>query len=523
MFKKLSCMLALVLTACMICSSAMACTAIYVGAALTDDGTAIFARSEDLSNSRNKVMYVSPAGNHKAGDAYQGCFGFTYTFEKDSYSYTAFRDDNLEGVEYVCPNCGGTHAHTPYEAGGTNEMGVSVSATETLYGSDLLQAIDPYEDTGIEEAEITTVILSQAATAREGVEMILAIYDEAGCNTGAGIFVADDKEIWYIENTTGHQYVALKLPDTLVFAEPNISIIGLIDLDDTENVIASPNLIAVAQQAGTFVGDADANVIDYRASYVPEQTAVSRLVNALAYFNAAYDYSETEPDYSLYTISNVDAEGNIVTLNNGIELDRAFSVDEVVGYYHIPGIGSSRNLETHIFQIGGEDCKIDTVEWVAVDDASCNVFVPYYPMLTTDVEASLKVSTAKAAFVEEQPTEGIWYATTTTKRVDGERVQVEGFRVLPENWADSYYWSLDAITNLVAYGNLTDEQVASVKDAMAAKQASIYEAFAQVKADVAAAASDEAAAEIATAASMDMAQQVHALAVSLVETVTSAE
>ena len=51
----------------------------------------------------------------------------------------------------------------------------------------------------------------------------------------------------------------------MAFAQPNMSIIGLIDLDDTENVIASENLIAVAQQAGTYVGDADANTIDYVA------------------------------------------------------------------------------------------------------------------------------------------------------------------------------------------------------------------------------------------------------------------
>ena len=523
MFKKLSCVLAVVLAACMVCSSALACTAIYVGADLTDDGAAIFARSEDYANSRNKVMYVSPAGNHKAGEAYVGCYGFTYTFERDSYSYTAFRDDNMEGAENVCPDCGGTHAHTPYEAGGTNEMGVSVSATETLPSSDLLMEIDPFLDTGIEEAEITTVILSQAATAREGVELILSIYDEAGCCDGAGIFVADDKEVWYIENTSGHQYVAVKLTGSMVFAEPNISIIGLIDLDDTENVIASPDLIAVAQKAGTFVGDAEANVIDYRASYNPEQTSVSRLVNALAYFNAAYDYSETEPDFALYTISNLDAEGNIVPLYTGIELDRVFGIDDVIGYYHIAGIGSTRNLETHIFQIYPEDSKIDTVEWVAMDDASCNVFVPYYPMLTTDVDASLKLSTAAAAFVEEAPAEGISYATTTYKRVDGERVAVEGFKVLPENWADSFYWSIDAISNLVAYGDVSEEQAAAVKDAMKAQQQTVYEAFAQVKADVAAAASEEDAAKVATEASMAMTQQVHDLAVSLVGTVTGAE
>lgn len=43
--------------------------------------------------------------------------------------------------------------------------------------------------------------------------------------------------------------------------------IGLVDLDDTENVIASKNLISVAEQAGTFVGDKNENTIDVFKSY----------------------------------------------------------------------------------------------------------------------------------------------------------------------------------------------------------------------------------------------------------------
>ena len=51
--KKLSCLLAVLLSVCLAASSAMACTAIYVGSDLTEDGTAFFARSEDFANSRN--------------------------------------------------------------------------------------------------------------------------------------------------------------------------------------------------------------------------------------------------------------------------------------------------------------------------------------------------------------------------------------------------------------------------------------------------------------------------------------
>lgn len=503
---------------CLSCVSASACTAIYVGSALTEDGSTMFARSEDISNSYNKVFYVAPAGQHKAGEVYQGCYGFTYTFTKDSYSYTAFSDDNLSGF---CPDCGGTHAHTPYEAGGTNEMGLSVSATETLSGGcKAVKEADPFNgETGIEEAEIPTVLLSECATAKEALALLTSIYDTVGCQGGSGIFIADNTETWYIENTTGTQYIAVKCSPTMAFAVPNQSAIGLIDLDDTENVVASPNLIAVAKQAGTYVGDEAANTIDYIASYLPEQAANTRYASALKHFNAAFDKAQEAIVPADYAISNVDAQGNVVTMYTNIAPDHVFSIADMVGYYDIAGIGADGNLEIHIFQTFAEDSMTDTVEWVAMDNGCYNVFVPYYPMLTTDTYAAYKLGTAPAAFSQEQPTEGLYYAATARVRNEvGERVTVEGFKSLPANWADSYYWTFDALSNLCNYGGLTAEQIADVEAKLAALQQQAYDAYAQLKADVAAA-TDADKAAVATKISMDTAQAVHAAVVEMVNAI----
>ena len=508
--------IALAVMLCLSSVNALACTAIYVGANLTSDGSTIFARSEDISNSYNKLFYVAPAGKHTAGEVYNGCYGFSYTFTKDSYGYTAFSDDNGSGV---CPDCGGEHAHTPYEAGGTNDMGVTVSATVTIGCSDALYEADPYVDTGIEEAEIPTVLLSEAATAKEAVELLLSIYDDAGCAGGAGVFIADDKETWYIENASGTQYVALKLSSSMAFAQPNMSIIGLIDLDDTENVIASKDLIAVAEKAGTYVGDKEKNTIDYVASYNADQTAGGRMVSALAFFNAAT--AKDEPETADYTISNVDADGNIVPMYTNITLDHAYSVADVVAYYHIAGIGSNRNLETHIFQTFSEDGLTDTVEWVAMDDAALSVFVPYYPMLTTETYKGYQVSTDEAVFTEEEPADAdVYYPTVKNKRNEnGERVQVEGFCALPADWADSCYWTMDALSNLYEAGVLNAEEKAKIDAELADLQAHAYEVFDNMKAAVAAADTDEAKAAAATAASEEMAAKVHAACVSLVNEV----
>lgn len=509
------------IVALMLClsSSAMACTALYVGSDLTVDGTTMFGRSEDISNSYNKIMLVNEAGTYKAGEVYQGCYGFTYTFTHDSYAFNSMSDDN--GGENECPDCGGTHKHNPYGAAGTNEKGVTVTATETLSGgSKLIKAVDPFnKETGIEEAEIPTVLLSEAATAKEAVDLLLSIYANVGAQAGSGIFIADNTETWYVENVSGKQYIAIKCSANLAFAVPNQSAIGLIDLDD-ENVIASEKLIAVAKEAGTYVGDEAANTIDFIASYLPDQVANSRYFSALQHLEGekapAAQEAIVEADYA---ISNVDAEGNIVPFYTNIEMAKKFDIADAIAYWDIPGIGSTGNLEIHIFQIASEDSITDTVEWIAMDNGCYNVFVPYYPMLTTDVYEAYKLSTAPAAFVTEQPAEGIFYATEGRIRTADGVQKVAGFKALPENWADSYYWTFDALSNICEFNGKTAEEIATVEAKLAALQNDAYAAMAQMKDAVAAAADTAAAAKAATEISANTAKAVHEAVVELVNSI----
>ncbi len=476
--------------------SAFACTALYVGSDLTEDGTTMFGRIEDLgTNDYNKLFYVSAAGNHKAGEVYSGCYGFTYTFTHDSYRYTARRDDNAQGV---CPDCDGTHEHTPYEEAGTNEMGVMVSATESLYGTKAVQAVDPYEDNGIEEAEITTVLLSEAATAREGVALLTSIYDNAGAAGGSGVFIADQNETWFVENLTGHTYIALKLSSSVVFMQPNIAAIGKIDLDDTDNVIASANVISVAQQAGTFVGDAQANVIDLSASY-NDVGGSSRMSAGLNYLNGVDTFTADNYTENDFAMSNVDENGSIVTLYTNIKLTKKFAVEDALNFFKTEPIGKTGNIETHMFQVSTTGAlETAIVEWTAFDDNVYNAFVPYYPILTTDTADVYKVSPGKVVRSDEQPTKGVWY-----------KDQKGRYFTYPDDWTDSFYGARDALSNLLTYGNVTEKDKTAVKAVYASLQESIMDDFADMKAAVAAADSLEAKQAAATSASNDMSEKVY--------------
>ena len=100
--------------------------------------------------------------------------------------------------------------------------------------------------------------------------------------------------------------------------------------------------------------------------------------------------------FGMFTVSKINYQRLRGTANIAIILSIALLVVVL-----IPGIGKTGNLETHIFQIYSEDSLTDTIEWVAMDDAEYNAFVPYYPMLTTDTYKALQTSTAPATFVTE--------------------------------------------------------------------------------------------------------------------------
>ena len=104
-----------VITCILLCLTweASACSLFYFGGDYTDDRANLFVRIEDGDlNDENKLYLVTPAGKHKAGEEYHGCYGYTWTYTHDSYRYVSRRDDNLADS---CPVCGSIHELQSYE------------------------------------------------------------------------------------------------------------------------------------------------------------------------------------------------------------------------------------------------------------------------------------------------------------------------------------------------------------------------------------------------------------------------
>ena len=451
--------IAVLLVLAILPAGAFACTAVYIGSNLTEDGSTIFARLEEFTSDEGwpKLFDVIPEGAHAAGEAYTGCYGFTWTFTHDSYGYTAFRDNNSRGV---CPDCGGTHVHTPYQAGGTNSRGVSVTATETLVGKEAIEAIDPYNrESGIEEAEIPTVLLSEASSAREAMLLLTSIYATTGAYGAGSVIVADSDEAWYIENGSGSQYIAVRLNADLAFVCPNISVIGLTDLNDTENVAASDRLIETAVRAGTFTGDAESGLIDYAASYdnAPDSTflRLAAGLNALSGENAyPQDLTSSGIEGSAFRISNVDPDGKTVPPYSGIRLKGKQGIRDVMAFFQQEPISRHRSLETHIFQIRDHTAH-GTVEWISMADNRSSVFVPWYPMETTEVLANFHAETAMPEHAAERPAEGLYYQTE-----NGD------WGLYPDGWRDSWYWVFSMLEHIARDDENTAAYIRERMDAL---------------------------------------------------------
>lgn len=450
--------------------SASACTTLYVGGNLTEEGTPFVARTEDYGADMNKLWMIAEAGKWKAGDTYVSCSAYgamEWTFTHDSYRFTHFTND----VFYdTCPECGEKvntgnpeDFHYSYTEFGTNEKGVSVSATETISGNEAVLAVDPLVKTGekgggIEETDIPTIILAEAASAREGVELLCRIYDTYGAFFESGLFICDQNETWYMENCTGTQYVAVKLNNDMMFIEPNISILGPIDLDDTDNVIASDRLMEVAKQAGTFQGNEAENIIDFKASYADNSSGNTRMPDGLKFLNPE-KYATVDSDYlnannEIFTISNV-KDGKIVPLYTNIQADRVLDKNDIFNFYKLSSVGKESNQEIEIFQLFADrPLETGTVGWVGVGNMSNNVFVPYYPLLLTDQYEGYQVSTPVVTKTSEKPDS---FCTWTTRN-GGQYV------VYPENWRDSYYFTFEGLGGYIKYAEQITGQPVSEAD-----------------------------------------------------------
>ncbi|GGY29076.1 C69 family dipeptidase [Paludibacterium paludis] len=355
------------------CATSFACTTVIVGKKASADGSILIGRNVDGGLGNHPVHYLRHAAVAKAFTFRSVENKFAYPMPAGAMSYTGIPDFDGKGISY--------------EEAGFNTAGVTLSATESIYSSAKALAADPYnKESGITESSVTSVILPQITSARQGVELLGKIIETQGSGEGFGIAFADKHEAWYLENAGGHRWIAVRIPDEVYFVSANQGRLHEVDLTDTRNVMASRDLAEFAVGHGLAEKRTDGKFNVFKA-YTAD------VAN-----DATYNYYRVWTLQGKFTPSYVNRD--YLTGNSPVFLkpDRKLSADDVQGALqnHYEGsehdpyttqnpktryrpISVFRTQQSHVLALRDNlPLPIANIEYLALGMTALGIYVPFY-------------------------------------------------------------------------------------------------------------------------------------------------
>ena len=373
------------------------CTGVYVGKAVSADGTTIIARSEDQgSGAYNKMFFVQEATDNSGGvivDTGDGQNNYSVEIPKKTLKYTYLLDasDAEDG---------------PYYASCMNECGVAIVGTVSTSVSEEYQQIDPVrgEGDGIREAILPGIVACQATSCLDAVQILARYIDQYGSQEWNTILLSDQNEAWIFEIYGGSTYAALRLPEDQMAVFGNQIMIGWVDLDETDGCLYSPNFKECLSQLTN-------PVVDENGHYHLAQTLAPGPRNAYSNLRtwrghqlfapaSTGDYSDDEFYSLLFTPENKVSVLDVMQLYGdryeGTPYDMA-----------IPGnegnrpIGTMRQSDVHIIQTF-DDLPVETcqLQWLTMGNAEHAIFVPAFSGIT-DTYEKYKIDNAESGVIND--------------------------------------------------------------------------------------------------------------------------
>lgn len=226
------------------------CTTIIVGEKQMADGSRVYARSEDFDAFQCKNFMVFGDTHFGPEEFVAQDTPFRCPLPREAYGYTSLPDFGHRGE---------------WGSAGWNTAGVGESSTETIFSSEKALKEDPYVETGLSEECTFNIVLPYIKTAREGVRRLGWLIEKYGSAEGFGIGFIDKDETWYLENACGHRWLATRMPADKYFCTGNQSRFRDYDPQDTENYMASADLIDFARDHGLY--DPSKGKFDFHEAY----------------------------------------------------------------------------------------------------------------------------------------------------------------------------------------------------------------------------------------------------------------
>lgn len=260
------------LSLAMICSLTLAappvqakCSSLAAATKATVDGSVLFGHNEDDSKCPT-LMYVVPRIYHEPGEVIEmwDTGGTISQVEGETWAYLwsympgfKFSDSYLNewGVAIASDNCSRSRETWPYDL----------------------------TDGGI-AYWLRRLVPERAKTAREGVLIMGKAVEELGyASSGRTYIVADPKEAWLFAAVAGKHWCAQRVPDHHVAFIPNYYTIRQVNLRDTKNFLACPDLISYAIEKDWY--DPASGPFDFAKVYNTEATQL-KLRNKLRHWGA---------------------------------------------------------------------------------------------------------------------------------------------------------------------------------------------------------------------------------------------
>ncbi|GBG05358.1 C69 family dipeptidase [Lactobacillus rodentium] len=346
------------------------CTSILIGKKASVDGSVIIGRNEDSKTAWPKHLAFNAHRTIENNEFKSKDNKFSIKLPKITYSYSSTPE--------------WTDKYGVFEEDGINEYHVAMSATESAYANDRVQAFDPFNTKdGILEEAMVTVVLPYVKTARSGVERLGKIVQEHGAAEANGILFADRDEAWYMEIGSGHHYVARRIPDDSYAVVANQLAIEVIDFDDTQNFITSPGIQEFVYQNHLWPQDKPFNFRrifgthdDSDLTYnTPRVWAGQKLLTP----SIVQDPESFElpflrkPDHP---IAIEEAQRVLSDHFNGSQYDLTKPKNKQTAAFRPISIATTQ--ESHLLQLRNEEM----VHWLAMGIAAQSVYIPFYPQGT---------------------------------------------------------------------------------------------------------------------------------------------
>ncbi len=220
------------------------CTSVLVGKLASIDGSTITSHTCDSRTDRTWLNLV-PNMKHKKGSTAKVYNRSKRTIEPNQ----AGREISIE-----IPQVKETYAYLNAAYPIMNEHQLAIG--ESTFGGNRIMRSDSGK---IDCPELYRLALERAKTAREAILVIDELTKKYGYNDGGECFTfADPNEVWYFEivgpgkGKIGAVWAAVRIPDDHISVVANASRIRTLDLDDSENYMASDNVFSAAEELGLW-------------------------------------------------------------------------------------------------------------------------------------------------------------------------------------------------------------------------------------------------------------------------------